>query len=189
MNKKQHIWKWMFLSLFVVNVVGVITLFAFVFLMGDGTREDIYEETIDTSFQPIMSLQFTPQQLDSFLQEEWQHEQVHIHFGNGTIQTEIFMEMLGQTTTATLEFIPEVLTDGNIRLVETSFSIGGLRIPASTALNMIASQVDIPSYVEIFPENRIIVVKLNEITFKEKYYLKAEKIDLEEGIIELLLGK
>ncbi len=189
MDKKQYIWKWLFFSLLIVNISVIAIIFSLVFLVGREAQVDTYERKDNSSFQAYMSLQFTPTQLNEWLKEEWSHEQVNIYFGQDTIQTEVSFDIFGQTTHMFIAFQPKVLPDGNVGLTETSFSLGGFSVPPGMALSALQSQVDVPSYVEVYPNDRFIVIRLDQISFKGDYYLKAKEVDLEKGSIELLVGK
>ena len=95
-------------------------------------------------------------------------------------------EVLNFPMTFYLYFDPYVTEDGNIQLKAKSLSIGSLGVPMKEVLKMVKRSYDLPKFVEIYPNEKYVLIKLNKLQLSDNLYLKAKKIDLVNDEFQLV---
>lgn len=91
---------------------------------------------------------------------------------NGTFK------VLGKDLQFYLYFDPYVTDDGNVQLKAKSLSIGSLPLPISEIMKYVATDFNLPKWVEVQPEEKTIILHLNEFKLQNGMFVKAEKINL-----------
>ena len=99
-------------------------------------------------------------------------------------QTEV--RALGFNVPVEMVFEPRVTDEGNVELLERSFSLGGLNLPSSTVLQLIESGVDLPEWIYIYPAEGMLYLNLQEVV-TEEVKIKVQSFDLKENEIKILL--
>ncbi|MDR0922306.1 MAG: YpmS family protein [Lactobacillales bacterium] len=85
---------------------------------------------------------------------------------------------LGSKVPLYIYFEPYKMEDGNIQLKVNSISVGTLGLPTNTILSFVKNSYKFPSFVEIQSSKDQIVIRLDELKFDNKFFVKANRIDL-----------
>lgn len=96
-------------------------------------------------------------------------------------------QLLGYPMSFFLYFDPYVMENGNIQLKAQSLSIGSLGVPMKEVLKYIKGYFDFPKWIEIKPDDSLMVLHLDELDLSAGLKVKAEKIDLIQDEIKFSL--
>jgi len=86
--------------------------------------------------------------------------------------------LLGHDTHFYLYFEPFVLSNGDVQLKAKDLTVGTLNVPIPAVINYISHSVDFPKWVEINPDEKYIILHLQQMTLANGMKVKAEQINL-----------
>lgn len=190
-KKKINHWKVAFLVL-----VGIlIGLFVFIFVRIIQVREPNYTKepaATELAGSPVVSVQSTKKQvnalIDFYLSDFQKDSDITYTFYleneamlNGTF------EVLGYPIQFYLYFDPYVMDNGNVQLKAKSLSIGTLSLPIKEILKFIQRDYKLPSWVEVDPDEQMILLRLDQFKMKNGLFIKAEKINLVDDDIRMAI--
>ena len=186
--KHINYWKWTTLGLLAIII-------AFCFVIGvrlSQERESVPSmPSISVKGDDIFTVTTTKKELNTlighYLKEINKKTPVDYQF---TIENQALLtgkfEVLNFPMTFYLYFDPYVTEDGNIQLKAKSLSIGSLGVPMKEVLKMVKRSYDLPKFVEIYPDEKYVLIKLNKLQLSDNLYLKAKKIDLVNDEFQLV---
>ena len=93
------------------------------------------------------------------------------------------LKLFGLGIPFTMNFNPAVDKQGNIVLKEKDVKLGGFNLPESQVLKFIKVGANLPSWVYVYPNQKEIYIHLNSVVIKDRFYLKAEEIDIPKNKI------
>lgn len=188
--KKLNPWKIACLS--IIGVLAGIILFV-------GIRiTQVREPDIDTSQTtraagtPVLSIQSNKQQINDliefFLNEFQQDTDITYDFylENEAMLSGTF-KVLGYPIQFNLYFDPYVVDGGNVQLKAKSLSIGTLGLPIKDILNFVKRDYNLPEWIEVNPDEKYILLKLDEFKMQNGLFIRAEKINLIDDDIRVNL--
>ncbi|MFC7372860.1 YpmS family protein [Fictibacillus iocasae] len=82
-----------------------------------------------------------------------------------------------------ISFDPEVLKNGDLLLKEKDIQVGLLPLPGKEVFQLFEASVDLPNWIDVYPEKESLHVKLTEMEVKNQYKVKAETFDLKKNVI------
>lgn len=82
-----------------------------------------------------------------------------------------------------LTFEPEALKNGDIILKQKKISLGRLNLPVSYVLKLIEDNYNLPSGVEIQPNQKIVYMDMQKFKFENNTKVKVDKFDLKQDKI------
>lgn len=82
-----------------------------------------------------------------------------------------------------LTFEPEALQNGDIILKQKKISLGRLNLPVAYVLNLIEDNYNLPTGVEIQPNQKIVYIDMQKFKFKNNTKVKVDKFDLKQDKI------
>ena len=88
------------------------------------------------------------------------------------------MDFLGKEYPLYIYFQPSKLEDGSILLTLKDFSVGTLKLPKKTVMQVLSTNKDLPDFVKIDSKEATIKIELAKIKNEMDFYVKANTIDL-----------
>lgn len=180
-NKKINPWKVAFLAL--IGILAGIILF--IGIRATQTREPDLDasKSVTRSGNPVLTVQSNKQQIneliDFYLQDFQKDSEVTYDFylENEAMLTGHF-KILGHPIQFNLYFDPYVMDDGNVQLKAKSLSIGTLGLPIKDILEFVQRDYNLPGWVEVNPEEKYILLKLDHFQMQNGLFIRADKINL-----------
>lgn len=86
-----------------------------------------------------------------------------------------------------LSFEPVALTNGDLVLKQKSMSIGQLNLPISFVLNVISENYQLPSGVEIRPNDKLVYIHMQQLKLNSDFKIKVDQFDLKKDMIAFTL--
>ncbi len=144
-----------------------------------GTDEATF--TIQTNKQRLNQL------IASRIKEEPAEMPYMVELLEDHVQFRSAISVLGQRVPITINFLPEVLENGDLLLRVETFTLGLLNLPVEQVLQLITSWIDLADWIITYPADRVVEVKVTSIKLdeNESIYFKFTTFDLEEDLIEL----
>lgn len=182
-------WKSLFFILAIVNVVVMGSIYFFV--TSDGENNPIENKPGNTSETIPFTTQTNKLDLNRVINHYLRQQ------ANGPINYQIFLDnnvnligtlpIFGQNVEMKMSFEPTAVDDGNLILKEKAFSIGALKLPAEQVLKMINKHYQFPEWVTIQPNEKNVLVDLQNMNLKSGLKVRMEKIDLKQDIIKFTI--
>ncbi|MBP1045797.1 YpmS family protein [Enterococcus sp. BWM-S5] len=180
-NKKLNPWKIAFLAL-IGMLVGILL---FVGIRVTQVREPNYDSSkaVPRSGNPVLSIQSNKQQINeliSFYLEDFQKDSevtYDFYLENEAMLAGNF-KILGHPIQFNLYFDPYVMDDGNVQLKAKSLSIGTLGLPIKDILEFVQRDYNLPEWVEVMPEEKYILLRLDKFQMMNGMFIRADKINL-----------
>lgn len=97
------------------------------------------------------------------------------------------LNVFGQDVQLELQFKPEPLENGDLRLKQEKMSIGNLTLPVPIIMNLIARAYQFPEWVEIQPQDGMIYLHLTQIKLENNFRIRVDEFDLKNDKISFQL--
>lgn len=175
-------WKISFLILLIINIVIILTIFAFMLIPNkpleeDGTKKIATAEAIPflikTQKNSLTDL------INHYLEEETAQENLQYRVElKENVHVYGVIEAFNKEINMTMILEPKVKSDGNMQLLVKELSIGRLKLPVSYVLKYMNTNYDLPKYVKVDTGNNLINIQLDELKFKNGYTARAESFNL-----------
>jgi uncharacterized protein YpmS len=103
------------------------------------------------------------------------------------VQFKTAFQVLGQRVPVTINFLPEVVNNGDVILKVETFSLGLLNLPVEQALQLISTWIEFADWIVTYPAERIVEVKVTEIKIENNDNISFQftTFDLQQDKIEL----
>ncbi len=183
----QNPWKWAFLTLVVLLLGSGIFLGTRIFAI----REPHYQNAAETTRQgdPILTINSNKKQvnqiIDFYLEEYLKDSEVKYSFA---LENEAMLsgefKVLNFPVTVYLYFDPYVMENGNVQLRATNLSIGTLNLPLKEVMKMVKRSFKFPEWIEVDPEDKSILIRLDQFQMQNGLFIKANRINLLDDEIQ-----
>lgn len=192
-EKKASInwWKWAFVSLVSLMFIGIILLIRSI--QPVMIQEEDVQEPIELKDEVSLVSTITKEDAAIIMNESIQAMIVdekttyEVRLDN---QLEILskVQVFNFDIPYTLFFDPYVTEDGNIQLRADAIELANFSLPVSAVMSILANELELPSYIGIDSEEKIILIDFNELSAQYDKRITMEKIDLENNEIQLKLS-
>lgn len=180
-DKTLNPWKIAFLVLIGVLVGAVL----FIGIRATQVREPDFDSSkaIKRGGNPVLTIQSNKQQINeliSFYLEDFQKDSevsYDFYLENEAMLTGSF-KILGHPIQFNLYFDPYVMDDGNVQLKAKSLSIGTLGLPIKDILSFVQRDYNLPDWVEVVPDEKYILLRLDKFQMQNGLFIRADKINL-----------
>ncbi|MGK0551794.1 YpmS family protein [Enterococcus faecalis] len=188
-KKPVNKWKVAFLILLGV-VIGTV---AFLMVRMTQVREPAFKATpkiVEKSGEPVITIQSKKKQINDLIEfylEDFQKGsdiQYKFYLENEALLNGTF-RVLGHDIQFYLYFDPYVMDDGNVQLKAKSLSIGTLGLPVKEILKFVKRGYKLPKWVEVNPEDKTILLRLDQFRMQNGLFIRAEKINLVDDDIQM----
>lgn len=174
-------WKIAFLALIGV-LVGCLL---FIGIRATQVREPDFDssKTEKRSGNPVLTIQSDKEQINEliafYLNDFQKNSEVTYDF---YLENEAMLagnfKILGHPIQFNLYFDPYVMDDGNVQLKAKSLSIGTLGLPIRDILQFVKRDYKLPDWVEVVPEEKYILLRLDKFQMQNGLFIRADKINL-----------
>ncbi len=193
-NNKEHSatnwWKWAFLSL--VSLI-VIALIYFLSILQPVSIKEETTEPVQLEKEMSLVSSFTKEDvetlmntyLETLIEDEEQSYEIKL---DDQLEIQSSVEILKLNIPYTLSFNPYVTEDGDLQLRADSIDLANFSMPVGAVLSIVSHELDLPFYIDIDSEDKMILVNFNELSAHYDIGMRMEKIDLENNDIQLKLS-
>ncbi|WP_227937864.1 YpmS family protein [Alkalihalobacillus deserti] len=103
------------------------------------------------------------------------------------VQFRSAFSVLGQEVPVTVNFLPDVVANGDLLLKVETFSLGLLNLPVEQVLQLISGWIHFPDWIKTYPVDSVVELKVTEIKVNEDdtIHFRFTRFDLEQDLIEL----
>lgn len=189
--KKVNYWKWAFLSLVGVLLIGIFSLVRLtrsVTTLQDETERPETDQTEAIEIVSELSKADVEFVLNSFLEAELKEMptpyQIQIE-ENMVLSSAV--DLMGLTIPFALTFEPYATEEGNLQLRAQAVEVASLSLPVNVIMAALGNQMDLPSFIQLDSKAQMILVNLNELHHYYPYGIELEKVDLINDEIRLKL--
>ncbi len=186
-------WKWAFIVLVLLLVFGLFQLVRLVQPVNENepnlevvTPEET-EMVLGTTTNRQDAEQFIQAFLTTYFEESNETNEQYVVTLDDSLNIIGELEVFQFSVPFTLSFVPFVLENGNVQLRGQSVQIGGLSLPVSAVINLMANQLEIPEYVSVNGDDASITINLNELSVAHNIRVEMVRIDLPHDTIEMNL--
>ena len=178
-----------------LTIIGVLVgTLLFIGIRVTQVREPNYNSSQDRSKAgtQVLSIQSNKQQINDLIEfflNDFQKDTditYDFYLENEAMLTGTF-KVLGYPIQFNLYFDPYVVDNGNVQLKAKSLSIGTLGLPIKDILGFVQRDYQLPSWVEVKPSEKYILLKLDEFELQNGLFIRAEKINLIDDDIRVNL--
>ncbi|MHC5229431.1 YpmS family protein [Enterococcus sp. LJL99] len=139
---------------------------------------------------PVLSVQSNKKQvnalIDFYLEDFQKGSDIKYQFylENEALLNGTF-DVLGHPIQFYLYFEPYVMDNGNVQLKAKSLSLGTLGLPIKEVLKFVQRDYKLPKWVEVAPDEKTILLRLDQFQMQNGLFLRAEKINLVDDEISM----
>ncbi|WP_125763788.1 YpmS family protein [Companilactobacillus hulinensis] len=179
--KKRNYWKYAFLALVAVLVVGVGILGTKIFSSSSETYQ--VSSKIESQNDKVFTVDMNKSEANKMAQYYLKNT---LNDGKTEYQLKLKKDaeltgaiaFLGSKIHFTLVMSPYAKTNGDVLLKAKDIRIGELSLPIKFVMNYINNSFKIPDWVSVNSKDETILLKFTKFTTKEGYGIRAKKIDL-----------
>ncbi|MFB4163231.1 YpmS family protein [Alteribacillus sp. JSM 102045] len=179
--KKYNLWKWLFITLSIVNIGVIIWLYL---LFNSTPAEPIFpqresvEET-DVEFSIVTDRDNLNQLINRYLDELSEGERASYSVElDSKVRLKGSVRAFNQQIPATVVLEPVVQENGDLVLQQESISLGKLQLPNRQVLGYIKKNYEMPEWIEVNPKREDIYVAVTDISNNQNIEVKAEQFNL-----------
>jgi len=185
-EKRINYWKWAFLAVGAILLLGVVYVYTMLQPGQSGevnTEPNVTQES-ELTFEIRSEKEDLTQLVNAYLEGETQDNFIGNRFDLNE-QAELHGEFnaLGMPVQFSLYLEPEVLDNGNLLLHAEEINIGSLNLPAGIVLAYIANQADFPEFVEVNSSEEFVAVNLNEFQLENGTQFSVNEMNLSQNDI------
>ncbi|KRK80563.1 YpmS family protein [Companilactobacillus nodensis] len=185
--KKRNYWKYAFIALVAVLVVGLGILGTKVFSSPSETYQ--VSSKIESQNNKVFSVDMDKEEANKMAQYYLKNT---LNDGKTEYQLKLKSDaeltgaiaFLGSKIHFTLVMSPFAKTNGDVLLKAKAIKIGDLSLPISFVMNYINNSFKVPEWVSVNSKDKTILLKFTKFTTKEGYGIRAKKIDLKNNILK-----
>lgn len=192
-ENKKKVNKWKVAFLILAGLILGTLLFFTIRITQDREPNLTKTETIaEKDGTPVLSVQSNKKQvnalIDFYLEDFQANSDVKYKFylENEALLNGTF-DVLGHPIQFYLYFEPYVMDNGNIQLKAKSLSLGTLGLPIKEILKFVQRDYKLPKWVEVDPDEKTILLRLDQFQMQNGLFLKAEKINLVDDDISMTI--
>ncbi|SFQ04330.1 YpmS family protein [Salibacterium halotolerans] len=184
-NRRKAVWKWLFLSLFTINLGVVLWLFLVLNAPPSDpvSRSNSDVEEKDVAFTIQSDKENLNQLIEEYINRLPQNENVSYSVDlNNVVELSGSVKAFNQQIPATVTLIPEVQTNGDLILKQDSIKLGRLQLPNRQVLQYIKQNYEMPEWIRVHPSRENIYVAVTQISHSS-IQVRAEQFDLQNNEI------
>ncbi|MDP4103638.1 MAG: YpmS family protein [Bacillota bacterium] len=120
--------------------------------------------------------------INYYLKKQANHSPVayQVNLGN-EVEMEGAIPILGEELSVKLTFDPEPQKNGDLVLKQQKISLGRLQLPVPYVLKLIEDNYNLPTGVEIKPDQQIVYIDMQKFTLKNNAKVKVDQFDLKQN--------
>jgi|SRR5690606_18922409 len=178
--KIKNKWKFLFLSLLVINLACVLVFVGLLFAPADEIAQkknevskDYVNLSVETNKADLTRV------INNFLKKEAKSTPLQYK----VLLTERVMlvgaiTVFGKEIDMVMTFKPEVQENGDLRLQQEAFTVGQVSLPVTFVLRYINDYYNLPEWVQIDAKKQDIYVYLSEMEMKSDMKVAVDTFDL-----------
>ena len=189
-NYKLGIWKILFVSLLIINIIFVLIIFYFI----NGSDMELPNYSSVSEGEVALDIATNKESINKLINNVIRNNETEDTLKYSLILTDVvefytIIPIFNQEIQLVMTFIPEALPNGDILLKQQSLQLGRMNLPVSYVLSFIQKQNMLPKWVLLNPEDKEVYLALSEIEIEQQLILKAKSIDLmeDELIFQLIM--
>lgn len=187
--KIKNKWKFLFLTLLVINLVCVLVFFGMLFAPNKevapkekGVSNDDVNLSVETNKEDLTRV------INNFLKKEAKDNLLKYK----VLLTERVMllgtiTVFGKEIDMVMTFKPEVLENGDLLLQQEAFTVGQVSLPVTFVLRYINDYYNLPEWVQIDAKKHDIYVYLSEMKMKSDTKVSVDTFDLSKDELRFKL--
>ncbi|MFC0238665.1 YpmS family protein [Fictibacillus phosphorivorans] len=186
MNK----WKTAFFTLLLLFLIIPIAIAVVLFKDPAGGQLD--RSSLDNNIgdnQKLLSIHTEKEQVEDLLNKELRKRapdvNVYVNLRNDEAVLNGSFIAFDQELPYQVTFEPEVLENGDLLLKEKDMQVGRFPLPGDEVFTLIQKTVAFPEWVDVYPKDESILMRVTEMPTKPGYAIKAEEFDLKKNSIKL----
>lgn len=188
---KVNYWKWAFISLIALLVLGVILLLQAIRPI-NSVEDSVSKTPIDPKGEIEIVSELSKEDvefvLNSFLEVETKDSPASYQVKlDEELELASKIEWMGLTIPFSLTFEPYATEDGNLQLRAQSVEVASFSLPVSAIMAALGNQMDLPTFIQLDSDSQMILVDFNQLHNFYPYGIELEKVDLENDEIQLKL--
>ncbi|MCR6110231.1 YpmS family protein [Bacillus sp. A301a_S52] len=126
------------------------------------------------------SVETSREDLNFWLQNELNNEEEAEFYSiyiDDAVYFEATVDAFGITLPIYMVLSPHVTEEGNVELLEESFSVGNISLPSTRVFELIESRTDLPEWISVIPNEQKLYVNVRE-GISEDVEIKVTSFDL-----------
>ncbi len=182
-EKLMNKWKTAFFTLLLLFLIIPIAIAVMLFKDPAGGRLD--RSSLDTDIrdnQKLLSIHTEKEQVENLLNKELRKKapdvNVYVNLRNDEAVLNGSFIAFDQELPYQVTFEPEVLENGDLLLKEKDMQVGRFPLPGDEVFTLIQKTVQFPEWVDVYPKDESILMRVTEMPTKPGYAVKAEEFDL-----------
>ncbi|MQR97519.1 DUF2140 family protein [Fictibacillus phosphorivorans] len=189
-EKLMNKWRTAFFTLLLLFLIIPIAIAVMLFSDPSGGRLD--RSSLDTDIrdnQKLLSIHTEKEQVEDLLNKELRKKapdvNVYVNLRNDEAVLNGSFIAFDQEIPYQVTFEPEVLDNGDLLLKEKDMQVGRFPLPGDEVFTLIKKTVQFPEWVDVYPKDESILMRVTEMPTKKGYAVKAEEFDLKKNSIKL----
>ncbi|MED1864685.1 YpmS family protein [Fictibacillus nanhaiensis] len=186
MNK----WKTAFFTFLLIFLIIPIAIF--IILVKDPAGGQLDRSSLENNLgdnQKLLSIHTEKEQVEDLLNKELRKKapdvNVYVNLRNDEAVLNGSFIAFDQELPYQVTFEPEVLKNGDLLLKEKDMQVGRFPLPGDEVFTLIKKTVQFPEWVDVYPKDESILMRVTEMPTKPGYAVKAEEFDLKNNSIKL----
>ena len=191
-NCKLGIWKILFVSLLIINIIFVLVIFYFI----NGSNMELPNYSSVSEGEVVLDIVTNKESINKLINNVIRNNETEDTLKYSLILTDVvefytIIPIFNQEIQLVMTFIPVALPNGDILLKQQSLQLGRMSLPVSYVLSFIQKQNMLPKWVLLNPEDKEVYLALSEIEIEQQLILKAKSVDLAEDelVFQLIMPK
>ncbi|MBU9712652.1 YpmS family protein [Evansella tamaricis] len=181
-------WKVAFISLLGLIGLSAILLFSWVILLS--TTDYHIPQNIDSNMDGArFTVTTSKDDINLWIERELEKDGMGSEF-RLYLQDHVYFQTIinafGHQVPLEIVLHPHVTENGNLELLERSFSIGNLVLPSETVFRILAATVTLPDWIYIIPQEGKLYLNLVD-GISDEIAITIQQLDLEKDLIEIEL--
>jgi uncharacterized protein YpmS len=181
-------WKLAFFILLSTIIVIVLTVFVLLFKDPEGVQ---FNKEGSGSEVPVskkmMSIHTQKEQVEDLINKELKKKapnvNAYVNLREEAVLNGTFV-VFNRELPYQITFVPEVMKNGDLLLKEKDIQVGLFPLPGDEVFTLLKNTVSFPDWVDVFPAEEAILVRITEMKTKPGYAIKTEEFDLKKDSIQ-----
>ncbi|MFC0189829.1 YpmS family protein [Fictibacillus aquaticus] len=181
-------WKAAFFTLLLIALIVPVVLVSMLFINPSKGKWDDSRLNDTVAGEKLLSVETDKEKVEEILNKEIKKKQPNLDL-YVNMRDDILIKgklpFMEREFPYQISFEPEVLKNGDLLLKEKEIQVGLLPLPGKEVFQLFQAQVDLPEWIDVYPNEESLHVKLTEMDVKKTYKVKAETFDLKKDVIRL----
>lgn len=182
-------WKAAFFTLLLlILLIPAAVLFLLFKDPGGGSLDRSMLDSDIRDNQKLLSIHTEKEQVEDLLNKELRKKapdvNVYVNLRDEAVLNGSFVAF-NQELPYQITFEPEVMDNGDLLLKEKDMQVGRFPLPGDEVFTLIKNTIDFPEWVDVYPADESILMRVTEMPTKPGYAVKAEEFDLKKDSIKL----